>query len=82
MSNSGYWYSVIFIDDLNQAVTRRHEGETTMSVVTERGIVQPVAEWSEIFVERYPNDIEGRLSFDFMKVNFINTWLIEVVFEG
>ena len=38
--------------------------------VTERCITQPVAEWSEIFVERYPIDIEGWLSFDFMKVPY------------
>lgn len=45
---------------------REHDLITSVS---DRNTVQRITEWSDIFVERYNVDIEGWLSFDFMKVH-------------
>ncbi|KAL5250011.1 hypothetical protein ACHWQZ_G015928 [Mnemiopsis leidyi] len=54
------------------AVSKREND--LISTVSDRSIVQCVTEWSEIFVERYHLDIEGWLSFDFMKSSEDGLW--------
>jgi hypothetical protein len=55
-----------------QAVSKR-EGDLLIAVA-DRSIIQSVTEWSDIFVERYHVDIEGWLSFDFMKSREDGEW--------